>query len=219
MTTLRGSTTLLAALMGASCTPPDDGAAPASGDAFADALPSDAISGSLALVDSVLHFVPCGATTGNAVADLPDGEAATLLAEFAPADGRITAVVRIANDSLREIRYAGLEGPSCTDLPPAGHLEARGQEPFWHVVVWGDSAVASSPELPAGIRYGDGQWERRDSTEWYFDAFGPTGDTLGIVLQAGRCADAMSGARYPWRARLQWRGSSMEGCALEGRGA
>src|SRR6186713_3317342 len=95
-------------------------------------VPASPRSGALTLAAGVLRFVPCG-DSGNGViiADRPDSDATRLIGEFAPADGRLTALVQVDHDSLREIRYAGMEGPKCGGLPAAGDLVASGTEPFW----------------------------------------------------------------------------------------
>lgn len=176
------------------------------------AVTLDTLSGALSVVDGVLHFTPCGAMTAAPLVS-PDGEAAALLTEFAPTNGRITAVITRRADSLVEIRYAGLEGPSCEALPPDGAFVASGTEPFWHLRIAGDTAIASSPEALEGEVYPDGTWDSPTA----FHAVGPGGDTLRVAFEAGRCADGMSGARYPWRATISWHGRQMEGCAIDGR--
>lgn len=176
------------------------------------AVPLDTLSGGLSLVDGVLHFTPCGAMTAAPIVS-PDGEAAALLTEFAPADGRITAVITRRTDSLVEIRYAGLEGPSCETLPPDGVFVASGTEPFWHLRIVGDTATVSSPEALEGEAYPGGTWDSPTT----FHAVGAGGDTLRAAFEEARCADGMSGARFPWRATISWHGRTMDGCAIDGK--
>lgn len=172
----------------------------------------DTSSGTLSVIDGALHFTSCGATTATPIADR-DGEAAQLLAEFAPADGRITAVITRRTDSLVEIRYAGLEGPSCETLPPDGVFVASGTEPFWHLRIVGDTATVSSPEALEGEAYPGGTWDSPTT----FHAVGAGGDTLRAAFEEARCADGMSGARFPWRATVSWHGRTMDGCAIDGK--
>lgn len=178
----------------------------------APAAPVETVSGALSLVDGALHFTSCGATTATPIAGR-NGEAAQLLAEFAPADGRITAVITRRADSLVEIRYAGLEGPSCETLPPDGVFVASGTEPFWHLRIVGDTATVSSPEALDGEAYAGGTWDSPTT----FHAVGASGDTLRAAFEEARCADGMSGARFPWRATISWHGRSMDGCAIDGK--
>lgn len=177
-------------------------------------------SGALTLAPGVLRFIPCG-DSGNGViiADRPDSDATRLIGEFAPADGRLTALVRIDHDSLREIRYAGVEGPKCGDLPAAGDLVASGTEPFWHLRVSAGVATLRTPDDTAGVSWNGGSWTSADAGHRRFVATRAGNDTLTLELTAERCADGMSGARYPFHAELAQRGVTMKGCALDGPNA
>jgi uncharacterized membrane protein len=206
---------LIAAL---ACGGSDDDAPSGNSEPFRSAVPTGVIAGTLATRDGQLLFTPCGDSIGVRVHDGVGGEAASLLAELAPDGGRLSILARMTRDTMQEIRYAGHEGPSCENLPPRGDIVAQGQEPFWRVVVDGDSVVASSPDMPDGERHGNGAWSPVEQAGWRFVAVSPAADTLQLEVHPGRCLDAMSGARYPWRATLRWRAIQASGCALEGRG-
>ena len=206
----------------AACSPGDDTAdltdtttvaiAPVTGPA-----PLDAVAGTLRLIRDTLHFAHCGASgSGTALDDRTNGDAATIVSELGPDNG-VTALVDLEGRRLTEVHYAAPEGASCTDLPPAPAIEARGQEPFWFVAVSGDTATVKTPEELDGVHYTAGQWARPDSLHWRFEAT-HNGEALVLELAMERCADAMSGARYPLRATLTRNGTAMSGCALQGRG-
>ena len=131
-------------------------------------------------------------------------------------------MVRVDEDRLQEIRYAGLEGPGCDRLPPEGDLEARGNEPFWNVRVDGATALLRTPMEPDGQTFRDGTWIRVGNGAWRYESH--RGDqnareSLTLELTEERCADSMSGARFPFRATVIRNNNRMEGCALEGRRA
>jgi putative lipoprotein len=180
-------------------------------------------SGRLAAAGDRLRFFGCGQQgDGILVDDLANGEGEALLRELGAGGTRITVLLRLDGNRIREIRYAGLEGPGCDRLPPDGELEARGNEPFWHVRVDGTQARLTTPEMRGGVEYSHGKWSRPDAG-WRFEALrtDPTGgsDQLVLELTEERCTDSMSGARYPFKAVLARGGKRAEGCALEGRGA
>lgn len=180
-------------------------------------------AGRLVMTGGMLRFVPCGETgPGLTVSDLPDGEGAALLKEFGAGERGVAAMVRLDGIQLREIRYAGPEGPDCDRLPPEGLVEARGNEPFWFVRVDRTGALFRTPEIPNGVRYEGGRWDRVEEAvpRWLYRARrtqAGVADTLTLELTEARCADGMSGARYPLRAVVTRGGKRMEGCALEGR--
>lgn len=189
-------------------------------DATQPGIPEPPRSGTLTFASGVLRFISCGDSgSGAIIADRPDSDAVKLIGEFGPADGRLTALLRIENDSLREIRYVGLEGPRCGELPPPGELIASGTEPFWHLQIGAGAATLRTPEDTAGVTWKAVGWSAGDASPRLFLAARGGTDTLRLELTAERCADGMSGARYPYRATLTQHGVSMKGCALEGRTA
>lgn len=178
------------------------------------------LSGTLHLDNGQLRFVACNESgDGRTLHDRPDGEATALIGEMAPAEGRLTVVLRLTGDSVTEVRYAGPEGPRCGELPPEGIVSASGTEPFWHLRIAGDSATITTPEEIGGVTWYGGKWDAAHLNHRRFTAVREGGDTLVLALSEERCADGMSGARYPWRATITQRGTTMTGCALEGRDA
>ena len=212
------------ALPGAACSAPDtpDDIAPDTTPAAVvparGPAPLTAAAGTLSLHDGMLHFASCGASgAGNALEDGTGGEAATIVSELGPDNG-VTALVEVDGTRLVALHYAAPEGAPCNELPPAPELEARGQEPFWFVSLTGEVATVRTPEELDGVAYSGGRWSVIDGTHWRYDA-ARGGEALVLELSLERCADAMSGARYPLKATLTRNGAAMSGCALQGRGA
>lgn len=178
------------------------------------------VAGRLRLDDGRLTFAPCSdAGVGVAVRDHPDGSGAALAREFGAGTGAgVMAMVRIEDGAIAEVRYAGPEGPDCSRLPPIGDVEARGNEPFWTVRVTGSTAIVYRPDAMDGVTYAGGAWSRPADGQWRFEASRENDDALVLELTEAVCRDNMSGARYPFTARLTRGGRTARGCALEGRG-
>lgn len=152
--------------------------------------------------------------------DAAGGQTAALVRELGGGGRRIPAMIRLEGDRIVEIRYAGPEGAGCDGLPPEGELEARGNEPFWHLRVDGTQALVRTPEEPDGRAYGEGEWSRPGEGRWLYRARQDSaggGERLRLELVKARCMDSMSAAWYPFRAVLGRGDTRMEGCALEGR--
>jgi uncharacterized membrane protein len=131
-------------------------------------------------------------------------------------------VVQVDQQQLLSIRYAAPEGPDCARLQSSAVVDARGNEPFWAVEIYEDSARLRVPLSPGGVVFRRGAWRRLSSGEWVFDARrGASGreEVLVVALTESRCIDTMSGARYPFRAALIREGDPARGCAVEGRSA
>jgi putative lipoprotein len=178
-------------------------------------------SGRLLLRAGQLRFLPCNESgEGVSVQDLPNAEGQALLRELGAGEQGVTVMARLDGNQLQEIRYAGLEGPTCDRLPPEGDLEARGNEPFWFVRVEGTAAVVRTPEDSSGVEYGGGLWSRTSAMAWRYQASRQVAggqEQLMLELAEQHCSDSMSGARYPFRATLIRGDRRMEGCALEGQ--
>jgi uncharacterized membrane protein len=202
---------------------PDDPGGPATGMAPGSAFrvpPSQ--SGILAAAGDRLRFVACGQEgDGVPLDDLAGGEGQALVRELG-GSGRVIVMVRIEGTRLADIRYAGGEGPGCDRLPPEGDVEAQGTEPFWHLQVNGQRATVTTPETPEGTVYDGGRWLQPDGTSRRYEARREENGravTLTLELTEERCADAMSGARFPFKALVRTGESQVTGCALEGRNA
>lgn len=179
--------------------------------------PLAAVSGTLRMHAGMLHFAPCGTTgDGASLVDGTSGEAAAIVSELGPDNG-VTALVEVDSIRLVAVHYAAPEGAPCNELPPAAELEARGQEPFWFVSIAGEVATVRTPDEIDGVAYSGGRWSVIDGTHWRYDA-ARGGEALVLEFALERCADAMSGARYPLKATLTRNGAAMSGCALQGRG-
>lgn len=175
------------------------------------------VAGHLMVMNGTLAFLPCGeGPEAIAVVEGQGSSAAEAVNQLGGGGHPVPALVRIAGDTILEVRHAAPEGGACDRLPEAGDLIARGNEPFWHLRVAGDTAVLSTPEDQSGIARGAGRWSRPGDRSWRFDA---DGGAVVLELSETRCLDSMSAAWFPFRATLRWEGRLLEGCALEGSAA
>jgi uncharacterized membrane protein len=106
-------------------------------------------------------------------------------------------------------------GPDLCDFDGSFRYRAAGNEPFWSVAVldgtlrYADPSLEQPLELPAtafrvpGVS-GPG-WKGEDADR-----------SLELQLIPGRCWDGMSGAAYPFTARLTLDGQQLEGCGEQG---
>lgn len=191
---------------------------PAPTDEVAFAAPHSE-PGHLMRMEGRLAFLHCGEGPtaiwlAESVAAGP--AAAQAWAELGGGNRPVPALVRIAGDTILEVRHAAPEGGPCTSLPGEGLVNARGNEPFWHLRVGADSATVSTPELLDGVRYPGTGWERPDSTTWRYRT---VGDSITLQLRERRCQDGMSAAWFPFEAEVRWREQELRGCALEGADA
>lgn len=180
------------------------------------------IAGRLTLKDAELFFLACGsAGEPRRLDDATGGEAIALMRGTKGAAGGVIATVRLDGDRLLQIRYASSEGASCSNQPSAATLDANGNEPFWAVRIEGDLATYRTPWELGGVVYQGGTWSRLDERHWRYEASRTgTGVTrISLELTETRCVDTMSGAAYPFVAKLTRGDSTLTGCAAEGRGA
>lgn len=181
-----------------------------------------ALPGDLFLEEGILRFQPCGQGYAEPLDDGTAGEAMSVVRELGYGEGRVRAVAVLDGGRLVELRHAAPEAPGCRDLLPDADVEARGNEPFWALRVDGTRASWITPEAPDGTGYANGSWARPEEGVWRFEARRDGADGveyLTLVLSEERCTDSMSGARFPFSARVERSGRTFEGCALEGRSA
>lgn len=176
--------------------------------------------GELSSKGETIQFRLCdGHARPSQVADLPNGEARTLIRDLGGGQA-IPALVRLDGRDLREIRFAGPSGMPCARVLAAGEVQAKGNEPFWSAEVDGGQVVVKTPEQQGGVRYANGWWTHPNPTRWIFQATRQDNGHLGrlqLALTETPCFDSMSGARFPYQAVLDRDGVQMKGCALEGR--
>lgn len=187
---------------------------------------SPSASGELILTDAGLGFLPCGADTPIPLRDRTGGEAARTVAELGYGEGRVLAAVVMEDGDLQDVRYAVPEGRGCPEILPDADLAAQGNEPFWALRIRGNEALWITPDDIDGVVHSPTVWERGEGEAWTlsapatpgWDGHGP-GGPLVLRLMLERCVDTMSGARFPFTARVERDGEVWAGCAVEGRHA
>jgi uncharacterized membrane protein len=228
---------LILALTTAACGEDAPGPPDAPVDSVQGALPFPvpaSVSGDLILGDGGLAFHRCGADSPDPIRDRTGGDAARLVEELGYGSDRILAAVVLDGDALVEVRYAVPEGPGCEGLLLEGDLVARGNEPFWSLRVEGEEARWITPNDMEGAVHSPARWEGASpgsegqgaAAGWTlaapaipgWDEEGP-GGPLTLHLTPERCVDTMSGARFPFTARVERDGMEWRGCAVEGRDA
>ena len=187
-----------------------------------------ALPGELLLEEGILRFLPCGEGASQPVDDETEGEAVRLVRELGHGEAGLVALVVLDGARLLEVRFAAPETAGCDSILPEGEVEARGNEPFWSVLIRDEEALLRTPGESEGITYTDGGWIAAPGGGWRYRATLEDADGVGALdLELGdeRCVDTMSGARFPLVARLTIEGEGplppgvVEGCAIEGRAA
>jgi uncharacterized membrane protein len=182
------------------------------------------VSGELILTDEGLGFLPCGADSPVPLRDRTGGEAARTVTELGYGEGRVLAAVVMENGDLVDVRHAVPEGRGCPELLRDADLVAQGNEPFWALRIRGDEALWMTPDDIDGVVHSPAEWERDGGEGWAlsapatrgWDGQGP-GGPLVLRLIPERCVDTMSGARFPFTARVERDGEVWAGCSVEGR--
>lgn len=112
---------------------------------------------------------------------------------------------------LARLVVNGVSWPECTIAGSVPFfLDARGNEPFWHLKLEEDRAVLS--------RLGFNQEQEGLIVERNFE--GRTEDALlhfgsdqeQLTVEASLCQDSMTGMPYPYRVRLSHEGQILQGC-------
>lgn len=177
------------------------------------------VAGDLHLDHGVVRFRPCGTDDAQPLEDATDGEARRIVEELGAGYRGVWAAVIMEEGRLVAVRTAVPEAVGCESLLVDAHAEARGNEPFWNVRVVDGEARWRTPEEMDGLRYHDGRWDSIADGRWRFEATrsGVDGiETLRLEMIEERCVDTMSGARFPYSARVEQGGRNWHGCAVEG---
>ena len=145
---------------------------------------------------------------------------AEILATRIPApDAAISAgypdAIRV--EAVRRAYPAG-EGPDCDEDLRFLAYRAFGNEPFWNLSVSVDGALLSVLGEDPSLRFTTLEADSLGGGVHTIRARAATadGDRLLVRLEAGRCVDSMSGARFSLRARVEVGTRVLRGCALHG---
>ncbi|MFO7528653.1 MAG: META domain-containing protein [Marinobacter sp.] len=109
--------------------------------------------------------------------------------------------------TIRGETYPECVVPGAVKMP----FEAKGNEPFWRVVVSGAELQLERPFEKDGVKRLEVEKVMADRHGRRFQA---RGDDLNVRLTVARqlCQDSMSGAQYPAQARLTVNGQTYNGC-------
>jgi uncharacterized membrane protein len=130
----------------------------------------------------------------------------------APAEGigsgfeealRITELLRAENEGFGcRMDLAGLQ------------FVASGNEPSWRLRIREDGMSMRLMESPDEIVFPAPE-KQVQATLVTYESEGSE-SRIQVVLEKRRCVDTMSGARYAWKAQVDFGGRRLEGCAAEG---
>ena len=106
-------------------------------------------------------------------------------------------------------------GSSFCEYDASYHYKAHGNEPFWNVTVVGgelrfEAMDADEPFVQPAI---EARVPGHSGPAWRAEA---DGRMLELLLVVERCWDGMSGAAYPYSAKVNLDGQSFTGCAHQG---
>lgn len=196
---------------------------------------SETLRGVLVLRGEGGTFTACGDTVASWVIDRTGGDLEASYAglgpgpygaayvemradrEAAPKEGPGAAYRdAVAVTALRRVAHAH-EGGGCDEPRNAWEFRARGNEPFWGVVVSNGTILFTQPDEPQQIQFPYAAPQIAARTRTYSTSTStPAPHRLDLVLEERRCSDSMSGEIFPWVARATLDGQELRGCASEG---
>lgn len=92
-------------------------------------------------------------------------------------------------------------------------ITARGNEPFWALVIDGVTLKLTRPDHPDLIAQASGAAIEGGRAVWI--AKGPGGEQLTVTLYASDCSDGMSDLKYPMSAEVAVLNETLQGCAAK----
>ncbi|MCR5878301.1 COG3650 family protein [Phenylobacterium sp. J367] len=104
--------------------------------------------------------------------------------------------------------------PSTTVMDLSAPILARGNEPFWAVLIDGTKLTLRRPGEPEKLFLAPGAQVTGGKASW--EAKSEDGQALSVTLRAGECNDGMSDMVYPMSAEASLPGLSLlVGCAAK----
>ena len=216
---------LLAALVAGACGTSHDAPTPPAAPTSAGAEETGPPLRGTAESAGALALRECGAVAGRTIAlDDPHGEIRSALSGLAPASPVYLELRGSPSPDGTKFKVAKVErargehaGVACEPPVSAGDFVAAGTEPFWSIEILETGIVYRSPEEPKGITYPYGVTPNATGRREYASKIeGAHPSTLDVVLDPGRCLDAMSGEVFGYKARVTRNGVKLSGCAAPG---
>ncbi|MFL6619588.1 MAG: COG3650 family protein [Povalibacter sp.] len=118
--------------------------------------------------------------------------------------------------TLEQLLFAATmsDGRGCEQSAPDYVVSARGNEPFWSVVVTPAGMQWKQPDADAGVMFSELQSEDAEGTVSY--AATAQGRKLQLIVDAQSCRDSMSGNYFAFTAKAELDGKEFKGCARVG---
>jgi uncharacterized membrane protein len=92
-------------------------------------------------------------------------------------------------------------------------ITARGNEPFWALIIDGVSFTLKRPDLPDLVATAPGARIQPGQASW--TATAPDGRVLKVSLYVSECSDGMSDLDYPMSAEVELANETLRGCAAK----
>ncbi|HSE66933.1 MAG TPA: hypothetical protein VLB12_08100, partial [Gemmatimonadales bacterium] len=187
--------------------------------------------GLLSVQGTDTSFVGCDEDLARPVIDQTNGELQRAWAGLGAGGERIYLVVRAVDvrspaqgpnaryrDALRITRVLRAarpgEGGGCHVPTPIWQFKARGNEPFWSVLVYSDSLVLQRPEGP-GVVFNGAAPTSEDKAQLWNTATADKVHRMSLRLEDVGCVDDMSGEYFGLAATATVDGEKLKGCAEE----
>ncbi|HEY7029652.1 MAG TPA: hypothetical protein VH438_18695 [Gemmatimonadales bacterium] len=187
--------------------------------------------GLLAVQGADTTFVGCDEDLARPVIDQTNGELKRAWAGLGAGGERIYLVVRGVDvrspaqgpnaryrDALRITRILRAarpgEGGGCHVPTPTWQFKARGNEPFWAVMVYPDSLVLKRPEGPEVVFEGAAA-STEDKVQLWNTTTTDKVHRMSLRLEDVGCVDNMSGEYFSLEATATVDGEKLKGCAEE----
>lgn len=136
-----------------------------------------------------------------------------------PAGDSSAATPSAAPGAAAPATVPGAPVPGETSALPQGKADAfgafrlQGNEPFWAVLVRGDSLIYTTPDYPNGVRFPATAPQREgDVLRWVALTPAPEAHTLEVSLEEKACRDTMADRSWSHTATVVFDGATRRGC-------